>query len=261
MHQFVPLEKMLARINKRSKLARNVTPKEAKISFPIITSVKNKVLTIYDQGQLGSCTSNAFCGAYLILENIKNGAVLFEPSRLFLYFYERLIEDPTHNINDLTDSGADVIDGESYVLASGICSETSWPYIISQYNVRPPLTCNIEATSHKIAEYHTIPLDANLINNIKLSLNNQTPVLIALQAFESFESLYTEQTGVVTMPAPTEQSLGGHEMVIVGYTDNVKLFTVLNSWSNTWGKQGFCYMPYAYITNPNLGLEFTVFTL
>src|SRR5438874_7839402 len=47
--------------------------------LPPYGSMKKYCTFVYDQGQLGSCTVNAFCGAYCILEQIKNGSVFFEP--------------------------------------------------------------------------------------------------------------------------------------------------------------------------------------
>ena len=60
---------------------------------------------VYDQGQLGSCTANAFCACFRILSSFQNENVDFEPSRLYLYYHERLIEG-----NVSSDSGAEATD-------------------------------------------------------------------------------------------------------------------------------------------------------
>lgn len=253
-------QKALSRVSLQKDLVHNTTIR-ALGNKPLITSIKNKCSFVYDQGNLGSCTANAFCAAYCILQNVKFTTVKHQPSRLFLYFYERLIEEPTHNIAKLTDSGADVINGVDYVKKNGICSEINWPYNIAKYNLMPPVKCNVDATTHKISNYHTLPLGPNLLSNIKIAINNSTPVLVAMAVYESFESDATAKTGSVTMPKPTEACLGGHEMCIVGYTDDKKLFTVLNSWGAGWGSGGFCYIPYDYFTNHNLAFEFVVFNL
>jgi len=59
----------------------------------------------YDQGQLGSCTANAIAGA-LEFDQIKQSLKEFTPSRLFIYYNERVIE---HTVG--TDSGAQIRDG------------------------------------------------------------------------------------------------------------------------------------------------------
>lgn len=212
---------------------------------------------VYNQGPLGSCTANAFCAAYRIMHNIANKDPTFEPSRLYFYYYERLIEG---NVN--VDSGADVIDGEHFTQLYGICSESEWPYIPTNFAIEPPENCNVTASTHKITSYKVINIDANLITNIKTSIVNNQPVLIAISIYDSFESRTVAMTGIVPLPnKTTETCLGGHELCLIGYDDNKQLFTVLNSWSKNWGDDGLCYIPYAYLTDPELGHEFTVFKI
>jgi C1A family cysteine protease len=232
------------------------TPHEVAPVLPSSSSLQSHCKVVYDQGQLGSCTANAFCGAHCILQDIKQGSVSFRPSRLYFYYKEREIE---HTVK--SDSGAEVTDGESYVQKHGICSETSWPYDIKQYKVTPPSSCDHEAKDHKISSYRTIPINDQLLTNIKQSIVNQVPVLIAISVYESFDSNETAQTGLVTIPKSSEKCEGGHEMCLVGYDDSTKLFTVLNSWGTDWGQKGFCHIPYDYLMNPHWGQEFTCFNL
>jgi hypothetical protein len=41
-------------------------------------------------------------------------------------------------------------------------------------------------------------------------------------------------------------------MLCVGYSDADKVFIVRNSWGESWGDRGYCYIPYDYMTNPDL---------
>ncbi len=54
------------------------------------------------------------------------------------------------------------------------------------------------------------------------------------------------------MPAPSEQSVGGHAVLAVGYDDTQQVFLVRNSWGSGWGMQGYFSLPYAYLSNSNL---------
>src|SRR5580692_7685401 len=72
---------------------------------------------VYDQGQLGSCTANAIAGA-LEFEMLKQRLNAFTPSRLFIYYNERVIEGTT-----ATDSGALIRDGIKSVNSQGACPE------------------------------------------------------------------------------------------------------------------------------------------
>jgi C1A family cysteine protease len=54
------------------------------------------------------------------------------------------------------------------------------------------------------------------------------------------------------MPASSESVVGGHAVFIAGYqtdpgTAGGGYLIVKNSWSTSWGDQGYFYMPYAYI--------------
>ena len=230
--------------------------------LPTYGSVKQYCPVAYDQGNIGSCTANAFCMAYRILSIIKKTAdSTFLPSRLYVYYKERLIEDPGRNPADITDSGADVTDGEYWAQTTGICSENTWPYITSNVDVAPPAIADTEAIPHKIKSYTMIPVDSNAINNIRASLANNVPVLIGIAVYSSFEGTFANEHAVIPLPQTSDSFLGGHEILLVGYTDAVQLFTFINSWGQSWGKNGFAYLPYAYVSNPNLTWGLSVISL
>ena len=58
------------------------------------------------------------------------------------------------------------------------------------------------------------------------------------------------------MPLPNEPSIGGHAVVAVGYDDAKKRLIMRNSWGTGWGDRGYFYLPYEYITTPNLAADF-----
>jgi C1A family cysteine protease len=74
--------------------------------------------------------------------------------------------------------------------------------------------------------------------------------------YESFESQEVVKTGTVPMPAASEQVLGGHAVLAVGYDDPTQRFIVMNSWGTSWGMRGFFTMPYSYLTDTNLSDDF-----
>lgn len=224
-------------------------------------SLQNEVTEIYDQGDIGSCTSNAFCGAYKIIEKNKT----FEPSRLYVYYHERLLED-NNNPKKITDSGADVTDAIAWCGKFGICPESLWPYNTKNVNQQPPKQCEIAAQTHKTdIKSYQIQLDGKQIDNIKVAISNNLPVLLAIEVYDSFEN--TDSSGVVPMPdTDNEQDLGGHEILIIGYSDvqhndiPENSVIVLNSWGDSWGDKGYCYIPYDYILNSDLTSQLEVMT-
>ena len=90
--------------------------------LPASVDLRAKCPAVYDQGQIGSCTANAIGGAFEFLL-LKEGQQDFMPSRLFVYYNERVIE---HHVS--TDSGAQIRDGVKSVATLGVCPESEWKY-------------------------------------------------------------------------------------------------------------------------------------
>jgi len=82
------------------------------------------------------------------------------------------------------------------------------------------------------------------------------PVIFGFCVYSSFEGDQVAQTGVMPMPAPNEQVLGGHCVVAVGYDDMKQMVTVRNSWGTGWGQSGYFEMPYAFIFDPDYTSDF-----
>src|SRR6266496_1802020 len=97
-------------------------PAQVLKSLPPKVDLRPQCPTVYDQGQLGSCTANAIGGA-LEFDQIKQKQPSpFTPSRLFIYYNERQIESTVDS-----DSGAQIRDGVKSVAKQGACKETTWP--------------------------------------------------------------------------------------------------------------------------------------
>jgi C1A family cysteine protease len=205
---------------------------------------------VYDQGELSACTGNGWAGAIeFLLRRLSQPS--YTPSRLLIYLGERTIEGDVPD-----DAGATVADGAKTLETLGFCPETLWPYDVTQFAVLPP------SSVYDAAKGHTIPsaqaIDNTQINQVKQALLNGLPVVFGVSVYESFESDAVAATGVVPMPGADEQTIGGHCMVIVGYDDATQTFIVRNSWGTSWGINGYCTMPYAYLTDPDMASDFWV---
>lgn len=88
------------------------------------------------------------------------------------------------------------------------------------------------------------------------------PVPISVALFDGYDSYSTEQTGMLRLNLPGEETVGGHAMVVVGYRDaddpanpfGIGYFVVRNSWGdwardNPFGYQGHALIPYAYLAS------------
>ena len=201
---------------------------------------------VYDQGQLGSCTANAI-GAAFEFALLKQQLTDFMPSRLFIYYNERVMEGTVNS-----DSGAMIRDGIKSVHRQGVCPESEWPYDITKFTERPSDQCYADALHHQVLSYQRIP---QILNQMKGCLANGFPFVFGFTVYESFESDQVAQSGVVPMPATGEQVLGGHAVLAVGYDDAAQRFLVRNSWSDKWGQGGYFTMPYAYLQDRQLASD------
>jgi C1A family cysteine protease len=227
---------------------RDFTYKVVNSVLPERVDLHSKMPAVYDQGQLGSCTANAIAGIFEYLLT-KDGLPSFVPSRLLIYYDERTLEGTISS-----DSGAQIRDGIKVVANSGVVNETLWPYDINKFAVKPPESVVEQALKNKALKYTR--LDNTQIEQLKDSLHEGLPFVMGFSVYESFESPEVAKTGLVPMPKPNEQCLGGHAVAVVGYDDRHNYFIVRNSWGPDWGVEGYFFMPYEYVTNANLCSDF-----
>lgn len=224
--------------------AAPLTPEQV----PAKADLRPQCPPVYDQGNLGSCTANAIAGAIQFDEIRQKMKPTIMPSRLFIYYNERVLE---HTVQ--SDSGAQLRDGIKTVAKQGYCSEQDWPYDIAKFEDKPSSSCYLEAKDHRITLYQR--LMQNLIQ-MKACLASGYPFVFGFTVHESFESPQVAKTGIVPLPAPSEAVVGGHAVVAVGYDDSEQRFLVRNSWGQGWGMQGYCSMPYAYLIQGDLSSDF-----
>jgi len=202
---------------------------------------------IYDQGHLGSCTANAI-GAAFHFDQIRQGIKDFTPSRLFIYYNERVMEGSV-----MSDNGASLRDGIKSVHKLGVCPEKLWPYMVGRFTERPAESCYKAAHHHRAKEYARV--NQNL-EALKACIADGFPFVFGFTVFSSFHTCCVSWTGRMQMPTAHDKPLGGHAVMACGYDDNSEVFIVRNSWGHGWGDSGYFYMPYAYITNPRLAQDF-----
>jgi C1A family cysteine protease len=204
---------------------------------------------VYDQGQLGSCTGNAIAAAYEF-DLLKQKKTDFAPSRLFIYYNERVMEETVKY-----DAGAQIRDGIKSISKQGVCDEKAWPYIITKFARKPTKACYTAALKHTAMKYQAVKQTET---DMKTCLAAGYPIVLGFTVYESFETAEVAKTGVVPMPGKKDQVLGGHAVMVVGYDDASKRFIVRNSWGVHWGLAGYFTIPYAYLTNPSLAADLWV---
>lgn len=235
-------------------------PRMALADLPPRVDLREQCPAVYDQGRIGSCTANAI-GAAFEFDLLKQGLTDFVPSRLFIYYNERLKEGQAPN-----DSGAQIRDGVKSVAKQGVCTEVDWSYDDtpaqwdggpfppgSKPGQQPPASCYESALQNRATTYHRVVRDSDQFRGC---LAAGYPFVVGFTVYESFESRDVAQTGVMPMPQYGESVLGGHAVLAVGYDDDTERFIMRNSWGTQWGQAGYFTMPYAYLSERGMSSDF-----
>lgn len=204
-------------------------------------NLKEYFTKVKDQGQIGACTVFAISSIYeYILKRSTDEEV--DLSESFVYYNVRHLEG-----KELEDTGSSYQDVIASIGEQGICTEVLHPYTRLLSEV-PSDEAYLDGEQRRI----TKALNVNITeNDIKSALQEGYPVAISLKIFDSFNAV----SGFVKRPTEKEiesADFGYHAMVVVGYSDETKFFLVRNSWGEHFGDNGYCYIPYSYISDPEL---------
>ena len=210
------------------------------------TSFSLNITKIYDQSNLGSCVSNAIASCI----NYYNPNI--NSSRLYIYFNARA--NSSQDIID--DTGISVRDGCKSIYNYSVCNENMWPYNITQFSIMPTINCYVNTFKFNNLKYLSVNQD---INSIKYALTSNNPIIFGINVYSSFLTQSVANTGIVPLPnTNTEILQGGHCVLMCGFNDTTKQIKCANSWGTKWGSNGFFYLPYSYILNPNLANDFWI---
>lgn len=227
---------------------------------------ENLCPSVYDQGNLGSCTANAVAAA-LELDQRKRGVTYrFTPSRLMLYYHGRYLIDSIEE-----DEGTSLA-AAARAIEYGYVPEDMWPYDDGpkQFMRQPDPDCykiGINLFNKSDVSYTFVPQEENIM---KEYLAKRQPILFGIKTHDSLKTREVRKTGMVPLPGSDEESRGGHALLMVGYDDREFIgegaakapnpryqhFIFRNSWGEKWGDHGYGYIPYKYILNPALAFDF-----
>lgn len=125
------------------------------------------------------------------------------------------------------------------ILRAGVVSLAEMPYDDQACGPPPDLEMQTRAKKFRIDGWAFV--DPDSFDIIKGAIADGNPVVFGIKVSESFvkhhgNGVYSRQ--------PTEESLGGHAMVLVGYDDDRQAFRLQNSWGQNWGDQGHAWISY-----------------
>ena len=208
----------------------------------------------YDQGQWGTCYSNAAAAIVQFM-----GVEPSIPSRLFIAWNACVDENDTKEENGIA-CLRDVLDPMTHTgFAEESMTSAPWDYVPANLDVKPPDAVFTDATKRIITGYAAVPQD---IATIKASLHNGNPILFGMLVYPQFESDQCMRNGMVAYPSWFERhlgrSLGGHAVVAVGYDDAKKRVKVRNSWGPNVQDHGHFWLPYEYVLDNQMTFDLWV---
>lgn len=234
--------------------------------LPATVDLRPGCPSVYDQGNIGSCTANAIAGAIEFERRKAKQKPGFTPSRLFIYYNERSMEGSVAN-----DAGAHIRDGIKSVNKQGVCAEKMWAYddtaAVSDGGPwpagakpaqKPPKTCYAAALAYQAIQYQRV---MPILGQMRGCLAEGNPFVFGFTVYASLYDGNGAPRKVVPLPASRDRVLGGHAVLAVGYKDAAQQFIVRNSWGPHNQDKGYFYMPYSYLTDSNLADDFWVIRL
>lgn len=191
---------------------------------------KGAVTPVKDQGQCGSCwsfsTTGALEGAYFSKYNVLES------------FSEQQLVDCDNRLNggkDMGCKGGLMDNAFSWISKNGgLCTEESYPYVSGTTKTSGSCSSSCSVLS-KSAISKFVDVTPSSDNAMMAALSKQ-PVSIAIEADQKEFQLY--KSGVFTGNCGTKLD---HGVLLVGYGffDGVDYWKVKNSWSTSWGDNGY----------------------
>jgi len=204
---------------------------------------------IRDQGNRGTCLAFAVTAAHEV-EHVWEDKVIGRLSEEVLFWGGRQFEK-----GGPTDSGGISTWSVGQALNKWGQPEASlWPYddqrSTNSLDYQPPAEAIDPSNCFRAS------IDRkSLVLDICGCLKQGRAVVIAVRMAEQW---YDSSDGWIAMPPPTDIILDNHAVLLVGFSKDASVpgggyFIIRNSWSTTWGEDGYGYLPFKYFVNYGIG--------
>lgn len=200
---------------------------------------------VYDQESLHCSVPCSILSVYRFFTNKTNPEEEYIPSRMHLHQLTSLIDSNDRSLS---------IKNALHILEKvGTVSEEIIGF--GEYPDHDERFLGIEAKPPKLIKYRKVEQSKE---QFKRALDAGYPIIFGMSLYSSSLTEGTRKTGEIKMPTKSDQVVGGISMVLVGYDNQRKHWIVRNSWGTQWGDKGYGYIPFSYLTNPQLANSFWV---
>jgi len=215
------------------------------MTLPSSVDWTSEMSPVKDQGSLGSCVGFAVAAMKEFQEqqeHLKEVAAgkkytreedHYDLSESWVYWNSKKI-DPWPG-----EEGTSIRCAMDVLRKIGVPCEKAYPYS-DLYEGSPEIWAKMIAKWGLIDSYWRI----ETLLELKTALID-SPVVIGIPCFREIFSVGSN--GVIPYPANPQEIFGGHAICIVGYNDSTQRVKFKNSWSTSWGQNGYGYLPYRYI--------------
>lgn len=236
-------------------LEKTYTPRNC--VYPRSVDLRKQFAPVKNQGDVGSCTTFALLSIFEYILG-KGKSLDTDLSERYLYYNTRCEVLRRTGRSDApieaAGEGTSFFDAIKSLQIDGACIEKLCPYSEREaFDVRPSDEAYLDGKTRLVTEAMNVELKEHAI---KSALYEGFPVAISVKLFTAFAN---PDHGFITIPkeeeirqAAEDGISSNHAMVICGYSDEYKVFVVRNSWGTEYGENGYCFIPYSYITDVRL---------
>lgn len=216
---------------------------QARSSLPALVDLRPQFQPVYNQGSTNACVGFSSVGGLGEFMARKRGwNMRFSPR--YLWNLGRKMEGTVdQNVGMYLEDAIKVMDN------LGMMPEEQYPFMtvdpenrnFASVLTQLPSNAQIEqAKKFRISQgWERI----TSVHAMKKALSEGKPVVFAMMVFSNIGDAVN---GVIPLPGPNDEPVGGHAIVAVGY-DNVRRQIIFrNSWGAEWGDKGYGYLPYDF---------------
>ncbi|MDE6581695.1 MAG: C1 family peptidase [Duncaniella sp.] len=206
---------------------------------------------VRNQEHLGACTSFAAAAMYDAMMNRNGVDGNNEMSPAFLYYYSNIV-------TGRMDGGSNFFEQLEVMGSRGVCHDNLYRYNADSPALPPSQAAVADASANRViaAKQITLSDTADKADSIRQNhrlmtsaLSEGYPIGISLKIFDNLG----KNGPFVLHPEDSHgaKEEGLHAMVVVGFSEKDNFYIVRNSWGPEFGDAGYCYIPTAYIDDPD----------